>query len=231
MWHLPRLPHPSPHPPTVDRCSSFQVFFFFFFFFFFTAELHIHSHPSATSRKPFLVHLRVSAFIAVFRHVPYRWLIERVRVNFSNFSAGISSRRLSLSSSLSNDENERRKETEGWRERKVATRHSRMHNSRLCPWTDGSSEFNDPNTQAFAYAITNGEHNRGWLGNRVSYPRGFSPGKQFSSFSVDRIVPRARVTSGLLRETFRPALARENEKFIRRYEGNTTAKLFDSYLR
>lgn len=40
----------------------------------------------------------------------------------------------------------RKKEGDGGRrqkEGKVATRLSRMHNSRPCPWTDGSSEFND----------------------------------------------------------------------------------------
>ena len=95
MWHLPRP------PPSRDAVFSKFLFFFLPLLLFpLTAELHIHSRPSASSQKPFLVYLRVSAFIAVFRHVPYRRLIERVRVNFSKFSAGISSLFLSLRRSL-----------------------------------------------------------------------------------------------------------------------------------
>lgn len=112
-------------------------------------------------------------FYRCFPSVPYRWYIERASKFFKvppEFPAPVrrpSSFALCRRSFLG-DHVKRKKEGDGGRrqkEGKVATRLSRMHNSRPCPWTDGSSEFNDLDAprpwRKVCIRDHDGEHNRG----------------------------------------------------------------------
>lgn len=99
------------------------------------------------------------------------------RVNFSKFRrnfqrpSGDPLPSLSPSSIASSGRcktEKKRKQRDGGRrqkEGKVATTLSRMHNSRPCPWTDGSSEFNDLDAprpwRKVCIRDHDGEHNRG----------------------------------------------------------------------
>ena len=144
----------SPSPSTVERCSFFQVSFFFSSSSSFPPHCRV-THPQPSECFVSETVPRVPSCLCLYRCFPPRSLSAAHRARTGKFFKILrrNFQPLSLPSSFSRAERfsrtmrmkgERKLRNGGRKgEKNVATRLSRMHNSRLCPWTDGSSEFND----------------------------------------------------------------------------------------